>query len=130
MIKIAETGNTTIIIATGEVAGGTQWTVYPYYVSDPTLLRFTPGQQIKAKELSITGRRDKEDLSGRGMDKDLAKTIAGLFIIVGLDRYKDLGFVVDKIDVDPKGEIAKVLETEYGIKSLEKESQISPEAKE
>src|SRR3972149_8891866 len=123
MIKIAEKGNTMIRVATGgvEVKGGTQWTVYPEHVSDPTLQRFTPEQQNRAKELSITGFREKEDLSGHGMNKDLAEAIARLRDNLGLDQYKDLGFVADRIDVDPKGEIAKVLETEYSIKPLEKE---------
>ncbi len=131
MIRISETGNTMIRVATGgvEVKGGTQWTVYPEYVSDPTLQRFTPEQQNRAKELSITGFREKEDLSGHGMNKDLAEAIARLRDNLGLDQYKDLGFVADRIEVDPNGEVAKELETEYSIKPLEKEGQIPPEVK-
>ena len=120
-----------IRVATGgvEVKGGTHWTVYPEYVSDPTLQRFTPEQQNRAKELSITGFREKEDLSGHGMNKDLAEAIARLRDNLSLDQYKDLGFVADKIDIDPKGEIAKVLETEYGVKPFETEGQAPSEVK-
>ncbi|MFH1705483.1 MAG: hypothetical protein ABH867_01080 [Patescibacteria group bacterium] len=87
MMKIAETGNTMIKVATGgvEVEGGTQWTVYPEYVSDPTLQRFTREQQNRAKELSVTGFRKKEDLSGSGMTEDLAEAIARLQDNLGLD---------------------------------------------
>jgi len=63
------------------------------------------------------------------MNKALAEAIAQLRDNLGLEQYKDLGFVADKIDVDPKGEIAKVLETEFGIKPLEKEGQAPTEVK-
>jgi len=131
MIKIAETGNTIIRVATGgvKVKGGTQWTVYPLYVSDPTLQRFTREQQRRAEELNITGFREKGDFSGHRMNKDLSEAIARLRRNLGLDQYKDLGFVANRIDISPKGEIAKLLETEYDIKPLEKESQFPPEVK-
>ena len=131
MIKIAETGNTIIRVASGgvEVGGGTQWTVYPHRVDDPTFQKFTPKQQNRANELSITGFREKEDLSGHGMNKDVAEAIARLRDNLSLEQFKDLGLVADRIDVDPEGEIAKVLETEYGIESLEKEVQTSHEIK-
>ena len=120
-----------IRVATGgvEVKGGTQQTVYPEHVSDPTLQRFTREQQNRAKELSITGFRGKEDLSGRGMNKDLARAIAQLRDNLGLDQYKNLGFVADRIDVDLESEVAKILGTGYGIKPLEKEGQAPPEVK-
>ena len=131
MIKIAEAGNTIIMVATGgvEAKGGTQWTVYPHLVDDPTFQKLTPEQQIRVKELSITGFREKEDLSGYEMNKDLAEAIARLRDNLSLEQYKDLGLVADRINVDPKGEVAQVLEAEYGIKSIDKESQTSAEAK-
>jgi hypothetical protein len=131
MIKIAETGNTVIEIATTgvEVEGGTQWTVYPDKVDDPTFQKFTPEQQNRVKELSITGFRGKEDLGGHEMNKELAKAIAMLQRNLSLEQYKNLGLVADRIDVDPEGEVARVLETEYGIKSIEKEGQTSIETK-
>ena len=120
-----------IRVATGgvEVEGGIKWTVYPYRVDDPTFQKLTPEQQNRAKELSITGFRGKEDLSGHGMNKDLAEAIARLRGNLGLEQYKDLGLVADRIDVDPKGEVSQVLEAEYGIKSIDKEGQTSTETK-
>lgn len=131
MIKIAEVGNTIIRIATSgvEVKGGTKWTVYPELVTDPTLQKFSPEQQNREKDLRVTGFREKDDLSGHGINRDLATAVAQLRDNFGLDRYKDLGLVANQIDVDPKGEIAQILEKEYGIKPLEKETQASAEIK-
>ncbi|EKD67743.1 MAG: hypothetical protein ACD_48C00239G0001 [uncultured bacterium] len=131
MIQIADKGNTMLRVATGgvEVAGGTRWTVYPEVVSDPTLQKFDPGQQNRIRELSITDLREKEDVSGHGMNENIAEAIVRLKRNLDLEQYKDLGLVADRIDVDPKSEIAKVLETEYGIKSLEKEIQTTAEVK-
>jgi len=131
MIQIADKGNTMIRVATGgvEVAGGVKWTVYPDVVSDPTLQRFDLQQQNRIRELSITDFRGKEDLSGHEMKKKVAEAIARLKGNLDLEQYKDLGLVADRIDIDPEGEIARVLETEYGIKSLEKEIQTTSEVK-
>ena len=128
MIKVAQEGNTTIQIATGGSEVGTQWTVYPNLVSDPTFQKFTREQQNKVKELSITGFRDKEDLSGHKMNEALADAVAMLQRNVDLDQFKDLGLKVDQIDVDANGEIAKVLEEKYGIKPLV-EGQVATETK-
>ena len=131
MIKIAEAGNTILRIATSgvEVKGGTKWTVYPELVTDPTLQKFTPDQQSREGDLRVTGFREQDDLSDHGMNRDLAAAVAQLRDNLGLDRYKDLGLVANQIEVDPKGEIAQILEKEYGIKPLEKEGQAPAEIK-
>lgn len=118
MITVADSGNTIIQIVTGgvEVAGGTQWTVYPYVFNDPTLQKFDREQQNRVKELSITDFRGKDDLSGHKMNEAIADAIAMLQRNVKLDRFKDLGLTVERIDVDPRGEIAKVLAEKYDIK--------------
>jgi len=131
MIQTATTGNTMIRIATSgvEVEGGTKWTVYPESKSDPTFQKFTPEQRNRAKELAITDFRKKEDLSGHGMNKEVAEAIVRLQGNLRLDQYKDLGLVANQIDVDPKGEIAQILETEFGVKPIDTEGQAPTEIK-
>jgi hypothetical protein len=130
MLKIAKTGNTTIRIASGcNEAGATEWTVYPYLTKDPTLQQYEPAQQNKIHELNITGLKDKEDLTGRVMDQAIAEAIARLHRNVSSPQYKDLGLVVDQIDVDAGYDIANILESEYNITPLEKQNQISTEVK-
>ena len=63
------------------------------------------------------------------MNTKVAEAIARLKRNLDLEQCKDLGLVADRIDVAPEGEIAKVLETEYGIKSLEKEIKTNAEVK-
>ena len=129
MIKIAEEGNVTIRTVTGGVKakGGAQWTVYPS--PDPSVEPHEREQKNLLRELSITDFREKEDLSGQRMREDMAEAIARIRRNLGNDRYKDLGLKADRIDVDPEGKIAGILEEKYEIRPIESESPVPPEMK-
>ncbi|MGA2910511.1 MAG: hypothetical protein ABSE04_01780 [Candidatus Microgenomates bacterium] len=119
MIKIADKGNTVIEIARGSQENYEQWSVYPHKVDDPTFQKLTNEQQNLAKELSITGIRNREDLFSHLMNQDIAEAIARLNDNLSSPRFKGLGLVANKIGIEPTGEIAQILEQKYGIKSVE-----------
>lgn len=132
VITVRDEGNTTIRVATGGIRlnGGTQWTVYPYVDDNPTLEGFDRGKKERINALSTTGFRDKGDFGGSAMQKEIVEAIALLYSNLGeRDHAKDLKLVVNKIDVDPDGEIAKLLESEHRIAAIEKESQAPVEVK-
>lgn len=127
-LKIAPVGNTIIRIATTGTEQGTRWTVYPYLVPDPTFQNFIPAQQARLRELGITGIQSPQESNMENACQK-AQAIAGLKQVLVDEQNADLGLVPSEIDIEPNGAVAKILKTEYCIKPLETEGEISPENK-
>lgn len=109
---------------------GTKWVVYPHFVPDPTFQKLTREQREKEKELRISGiEKPGDDIGSSKMTKENAVAIAALIRTIEGDRYKDLGMVVNQIDVNPDGPIARILDKEYGIRAIETEGNAPSEVK-
>jgi len=51
-----------------------------------------------------------------------AEAIARLRDNLVAEQNKDLGMVADRIDIEPEGDIAHILDGQYGIKALEQQT--------
>jgi hypothetical protein len=132
MIVINPEGNTTIRIATSGTELGDKWTVYPYVDKDPTLQRFDSEKVTLIKELSITEFREKDDLTGKKEQEQMAESVARLLRNINeplSEELRGLGLKVHQIDIDPEGSVAKILEERYEIKGLSPEGLVKGEAK-
>jgi hypothetical protein len=132
MINVSDEGNVTIRISTGGNETGDTFTVYPYIDGDPTLQSFKDEDQKAIKEMSIGGRRETGDFSGKEEQKAIGDAVALLLENINQAKEKgltDYGLKVRQIDVDPKSTLATYLEVVHGIRKHGPEGKSESEKK-